>query len=135
VREYKVEKDILYPELSFKLVGIAFEVFNKLGYGHREYVYQRLFSEILKAKGIPFVEQIRYKLIVDGKLITTYAADYLIDDKIIVDLKAKERFDKEDLRQVLGYLKESAKELAILLAFARRGVKFHRVLMSKIRNS
>ena len=87
---------------------------------------------MLKAAEIPFEEQIRYKIAINDKTITTYVFDYLIDKKIVVDLKIRNRFTKEDMRQAIGYLKESRTELGILIAFTKFGVKFHRMVFQHI---
>ena len=54
------KKDLIYPELSYKLIGISYAIFNELGFGHLEKTYQKAFAKELREANIPFTEQIKY---------------------------------------------------------------------------
>lgn len=126
-RKYKMS-DLIYPELSYQIVGCAFDVFNKLGPGHSEKIYQRAFSEALRVKQIKFTEQIYYDLKFNDKIIGKSFLDFGIDSKIIVELKKDERFSKTHIDHVLDYLKVSELKLAILFNFTKEGVKQKRII-------
>ena len=89
-----VRDDLVYPELSYTLVGCAFEVFNQLGYGHHEKYYQKAFAESLKIKNIQFIEQHYAPLKFNDKIIGRLFFDILIENKIIVELKKDSFFSK-----------------------------------------
>lgn len=120
--------DLLYPELSYAIIGCAFDVFNELGFGHHEKYYQRAYSAILKENKIPFSEQLYFPLKFREKIIGKFYFDFLIDDKVIIELKKDNRFSKHHIDQVLSYLKVSNLKLAILINFTRDGVVSKRII-------
>lgn len=121
-------KDILYPELSYKIIGCAFDVYNELGAGHHEKYYQRALSEALRDVKVNFVEQLSSPLKYQNKIIGRNYLDFLVEKKIIVEIKKGNRFSKKHIEQVLDYLKLSNLELAILINFANEGVMFKRII-------
>jgi len=122
------KKDLIYPELSFKIIGILFEVFNNLGYGYQEKYYQKAVAISFKENKINFKEQVyfplRYK---DIKLGNSYF-DFLVEGKIIIELKKGDRFSKHDITQIYSYLKISNLQLGLLVNFTSKGVKYKRIL-------
>jgi GxxExxY protein len=82
-----VREDIAHPELSYKIVGVAFTVSNELGYGHLEKVYQRAFAKELKLQGINFKEQAPYSVSYKGEVVGKNYLDFLIEETVIVELK------------------------------------------------
>ena len=76
--------DLLFPELSFQLNGILFDISKHLGGGHREEYYERAVRIALQEARIPFREQVYVSLQYKGKNIGRYYLDFLIDDKIIL---------------------------------------------------
>ena len=120
--------DLVYPELSFVIVGCAYEVFNELGPGHTEKNYQRALAVVFEEKKIIFKEQEYYPLRFKDRIIGRGFLDFLIDNKIIVELKKDETFSKIHIDQVLNYLKLSNLKLAILINFTKQGVKFKRII-------
>ena len=121
-------QDLLYPELSYQVVGAMFDVFNELGYGHREYVYQRALRKRLKELAIPFGEQIRFPLIFRGEQIGWQTVDFLIDGKIILELKRGLRISSRDIEQVNSYLLASKIKLGILARFSSKGLIYRRII-------
>ena len=120
--------DLLFPELSFKIVGCAYEVFNELGPGHTEKNYQKAFTVIFEERKIQFKEQVYYPLKFKDRIIGRGFLDFLVEESIIVELKKDETFSKTHIDQVLNYLKLSNLKLAILLNFTKQGVKFKRIV-------
>jgi len=119
---------IIYKELSYEVVGILFEVFNELGYGYKEKYYQRAIAYLLKEKNISFKEQLMYRVNFKGKNIGNQFLDFLIDDKIILEIKKGNYFSRHNIEQVKQYLQVTNKKLAILANFTERGVKTMRIL-------
>lgn len=120
--------DLVYPELSYKIVGFSYEIFNQIGGGHKEAVYQKAYSVILKENNVPFKEQVYYPVRFMGKTIGKNFFDFLIDDKIVVELKKDMRFSKAHIDQVLNYLKVSNLKLAILINFGNQGAICKRII-------
>lgn len=125
------EGKVVYKELSYKLVGILYEVYNELGYGHPERYYQKAIVEELQRCSLPFKEQVSYVLKYKDKVIGRYFLNFLIEDKIVLELKKDGRFPKKNIEQVKGYLQATNMKLAILVNFTPEGVKFLRILNIK----
>ena len=85
---------LLYPELSYKIVGTLFQVSNKLGGGYLEKYYQKAVAECLKTEGLKFAEQVHAPFMFNGVKIGQCFLDFLIEDKIILELKKGNRFFK-----------------------------------------
>jgi GxxExxY protein len=119
---------LLYPELSYQIVGICFDVYNELGGGYQEKYYQRAIAKTLKKDKIKFIEQICIPLEFDQERIGQYFLDFVIEDKVILEIKATPQFYIRDIRQVLAYLKSANLRLGILVGFTRNGVIFKRVV-------
>lgn len=121
-------QDLIYPELSYKLVGLAYNVFNELGHGHLEKIYQKAYAKELKEAEIVFKEQAPYKVIYKEEVIGNNYLDFLIDDKVIVELKRSDFHTKKYIDQVSNYIKVSDLKLALLINFTSSGVRIKRVV-------
>src|SRR5687768_5002621 len=120
--------DLIYPELSYQVVGCAYEVFKGLGYGHPEKTYQKAFGVVFKEKNIAYKEQVYYPVNFRDKVIAKNFLDFLVEEKIVVELKKNFHFSKAHIDQVLKYLKVSNLKLAILFNFGKEGVTFKRIV-------
>lgn len=125
--------DLLYPELSYQIVGILFEVHRELGNRYQEKYYQRAVADGLRQCAIPFREQVPVKLSFKSVLVGRYFVDFLVSDKIILEIKAVSRLTLSDYHQVDGYLKALNKELGIIANFRSHDLTFKRVLNPTIR--
>ena len=128
MENYKGVKEVVYPELSYQIVGCAYEVYNSLGKGFPEKYYQKAFAIELKSKGIAIKEQVYYALEFKEKLIGKSYFDFLIDDKIVVEIKQGNHFSKGHFDQITRYLKVSNLKLGLLINFAPNGVQVKRIL-------
>ena len=121
-------KDLIYPDLCYTIGGVLFDVGNELSFGHREHFYQKAVAERLKGIGLKFDEQLPAKVYFQGKYIGIYYFDFLIDNKIILEIKVAEDFYQKDVNQLLSYLKHNQYRLGILAIFTKKGLKFKRIL-------
>lgn len=121
-------KDLIYPELSYQITGALFEVFEALGYRYKELHYQRALAKVLKETNIPFKEQVSTPVMFRGEVIGRYIFDFLIDNKIVLEIKRGDNFQHEDIQQVVNYLKSANIKLGILARFSSKGVKTKRIL-------
>lgn len=112
---------LVYPELSYVLTGIFFEAHNILGRYAREKQYGDLLEKKLKNAKVVYEREFRV-----GS--TGNVVDFLIENKILVELKAKRIISKDDYYQTQRYLQASGKRLALLVNFRNRYVKPIRVL-------
>jgi len=121
-------KDLLYPELSYKIIGCAFDVYNSIGSGHHEKYYQRALAESFSEQKLSFNQQVNFPLKYKEKIIGRNFLDFLVENRIVVELKKGEHFSKTHIDQVMEYLKLSNLQLAILINFGIQGVAFKRII-------
>lgn len=109
---------IIYKEESYKIVGAAFNVYNKLGHGFLEAVYQEALELEFKKQGIPYEREKELKITYDGvELKATYKADFVCYGKIIVELKAVSYLEDSHRAQVYNYLHATGFKLGLLMNF------------------
>ncbi|TSC53261.1 MAG: hypothetical protein LiPW39_372 [Parcubacteria group bacterium LiPW_39] len=123
--------EIVYPELSYKIIGMLFEVWDEIGYSHKEKYIQNAVAKIFKDNNISFKEQVKADLKFKNEKIGNYYFDFLIEDKIVLEIKRREYFSKNDINQVYAYLKSGNLKLGIIACFTSKGVRFKRVLNIK----
>lgn len=126
-----IYKEIIYPKLSYKIVGVLFDVFNELGYSYREKYYQRAIASAFKSLGINFGEQTTIPLLFKGEKIGRAICDFLIEDKIILEIKRGEKFTRHDIQQLYTYLRAKNLKLGIIARFSSKGLKFKRIVNLK----
>lgn len=119
---------IIYPELSYKIQGAAFKVFQVLGYGLRENYYHKALCSELEAIPLKYEKQKSISINYAGKKLGNLFLDLVVENKIVVELKVRHALGYPHIRQVLDYLKAGNYKLAILLYFTSDGVKYRRVL-------
>lgn len=120
--------DLLYPELCYKIMGVLFDVSNVVGKGHKEHFYQKAISHGFKKAGIQFQEQPPVKTQYKGELIGIYYFDFLVENKVVLEIKVRNYFSKKDIEQLYSYLKAKRLQLGIIAHFTDAGVKFKRVV-------
>lgn len=111
-----------------KVIGAAYEVSNVLGAGFLEKIYERALMEELGLRGLPVKAQAPFPVAYKGKHIGTYAADLVVADRLLVEVKCVEQFSNEHLAQCINYLKVSGLHLALLINFRRPKVEWRRVV-------
>jgi GxxExxY protein len=109
--------DLLHKNLSDTILKIYFEVYNELGYGFLEKVYQNAMYLELKSQGYKVEAQKQIKVYYKSQLVGDYFADLLIEDSIILELKACGCLLDEHKAQLLNYLKATDVEIGLLLNF------------------
>ena len=117
-------QDSKYKELTEKIIKIFYRVYNNLGYGFLEKVYENAMMIELEREDIPAVPQFAIKVFYEDKIVGDYFADILVDDKVIVEIKAARNLALENEAQLLNYLKARDKEVGLLLKFGPKpGIK------------
>lgn len=109
---------IYNKEESYRLNGVAMHVYNTLGPGFLEPVYQEAFAIELSKRDIPFLREKELKIYYEGQeLKQTYRADFVCFDEIIVELKAVSKLDDAHRSQIYNYLKATGYKLGLLYNF------------------
>lgn len=109
---------IYYKQESYNIIGAAMEVYNNLGHGFLESVYQEALEREFVARGIPYEREKELTISYKGKpLQQTYRADFVCYGKIIVELKAVSELNDSHRSQVYNYLHATGFKLGLLLNF------------------
>ena len=124
----KIDEKVIYPELSYNIVGMLFNIYNNLGYGYREKHYQKALEEELIKNNIPYKKELSSKMDYNNKTIARYFLDFLIEDKIVLEIKVADDFYRSHISQILSYLKSTGLKLGILAIFTPEGIKTKRIL-------
>lgn len=120
---------LIHENLSSKVLAAFYEVFKQLGYGFLEKVYQNALYFELKNRGFKVEAQRKYTVHYKGKLVGEYYADIIVEDVIILELKACKKLNKKHEVQLYNYLKASEIELGFVLNFGKKP-EFRRIVLS-----
>jgi len=107
----------IYKDLSYAIVGAVIEVHRHLGPGQLELNYERALAKELAYRGIPFRRQVGFASYYKGEVIGELVADLVVDDRIILELKAVERVHPAHKAQLLSYLRATGMRLGMLINF------------------
>lgn len=120
---------LVYEELTYKIIGVAIGVHKELGPGFLEAVYEEALIIELKKAGIPFENQIELDILYKGeKLKKKYRADFIIDEKIVLDIKGINRLTEIDEAQLINYLKATGLKVGLVINFGRVSLEWRRVI-------
>ena len=122
------ENEILYKELSYKIVGLAMRVHSKLGYGFLEKVYENALMVLFRREGIEAKQQAPIIVYFEEEVVGNYYADILVEDKVILEIKSVENIIDAHIAQTLNYLKATGLRLAIILNFSKEKLKYKRIV-------
>ena len=120
--------ELLHKEITDKVIGAAFEVYRELGYGFLEKVYQKAMAHELTLRGVKCDEEPPTPAMYKGIKLLDYFGDLLVEDTVMVELKAHKTYHSEDEAQLLNELKASNHKVGLLINFGRDGVKFKRLV-------
>jgi GxxExxY protein len=124
--------DLLYKELSYALVGAAMEVHRLLGAGFPEAVYGTAFGYELQQRLIPFTREVPLCVRYKDQIVGEFKADFVVDQKIICELKAASGLHVAHSAQALHYLRATGLQLALVLNFGGEKLEFRRVIATRI---
>jgi GxxExxY protein len=113
-------------EITEKVIGCAYEVGNTLGSGFVEKVYENALFHQLQKSGLRVVHQHQINVFYDSVLVGEFFADLLVEDKVLLELKAVRQLDDVHTAQVMNYLKASGLPVCLLINFGRPKVEIRR---------
>ena len=126
----RINKAIIYPELSYKICGLFFTIHKKLGRYNNEKQYSDAFEFILNENKINYVREKFLSPSFKGEWLRRNIPDFIIDDKIVVDIKSKDFITKEDYFQMQRYLQSCNKKLGLIVNFRQKHLYPKRILNS-----
>ena|SRR5258708_25138294 len=123
---------LVYPDLSYKISGILFAVHNELGRFCNEKQYSDCIEKYLKKFNMSYEREKVLAISFDGEAKGRNKVDFLVDDKIIIEVKAKRILGREEYYQTKRYLEAEKKKLGIIANFRERYLRPRRVLNSAV---
>jgi len=124
--------ELLYKEEVYQIVGYCMAVHRELGKGYDEIVYRDALEIERKIEGMPFVRKKKFEVTYKGVILPhCYYADFVIQDKILLETKASESLHPTHVRQVLDYLAASKLKLALLVNFGSDSLEWKRIVLSQ----
>jgi GxxExxY protein len=128
---------ILHKDLSYKVQGILLNTRRTYGPGHKEKVYCNIITELLCANNIKYKREASFNIIskLTGKIVGVYRPDFVIEDKIILEVKAVDIIPKNFIDQIYSYLKVSNFELGIFVNFRSPNLYIKRIILTNDRKN
>ena len=122
-------------ELTHKIIGCAYQVFNTLGFGFLESVYKKAMAIELNKNKLECEEEKPLKVFYEEQVVGEFFVDLLIENEIIIELKSVQNLSKNHEAQLVNYLNATKKEIGLLINFGPKGVEVKRKYRSPISES
>ncbi|ALB42566.1 MULTISPECIES: GxxExxY protein [unclassified Anabaena] len=124
--------DLKYQDITKKIIGASFEVHKFLGNGFQEVIYQRALAYEFHQAGLTFAREIEQHIYYKNlpEPIGTRRADFVVEQKVLVELKAVIQLEDVHLAQALNYLKAYKLEVGLLINFGSKSLTFKRLVLS-----
>jgi GxxExxY protein len=125
--------DLKYKDITEKIIGASFEVHKFLGNGFQEVIYQRALAYEMHKAGLDFAREIEQDIFYKdlSEPIGTRRADFVVEGKILVELKALVQLEDVHLAQALNYLKAYKLEVGLLINFGTKSLEFKRLVLTQ----
>ena len=124
-------QNIIYKDLTYKIIGICYDIFYELGHGHKELYYKNALALVLGKEKMKYQREIYAPLIYKNHKVGKYFFDFLVENKIVLEIKRGDRISQRDIKQLYGYLKSKNLKLGLIIRFTSKGVVAKRVVNLK----
>lgn len=124
------ESELLEAATTRKIIGAFYHVYNLLGYGFSESIYQRALARVLERTGSQVSREWPASVVFEGDVVGEFRLDLVVDARVVVEVKAVERFHPAHESQLLNYLRASGIEVGLLLNFGPRAA-YTRLVVSR----
>ena len=123
-------------DLTFRIIGAAMAVHNRLGSGYKEEVYEKALEVELNKEGISHVRQFPVSVEYNGEQVALFYLDLFVEDQVVVEIKAlSHQLTNDELAQVINYLKATEAQVGLLFNFGRRKLEYKRIFPGKAGNT
>ena len=129
------EKNYKHADITGKIIGVAMKVHSTLGNGFQEVIYQRALAIEMEKQGIAFQRELEMPIFYDEQEIGMRRVDFLVEGKVMVELKALTKLEDVHLAQAINYLEAYKLEAGLLLNFGGKSLQYRRVVKSKVRTA
>jgi len=126
---YEKEKNTNLNELTFCINGCAMSVLNKLGHGFHEKIYENALALEFAHNGLDFSQQQTFDVVYRNEKIGTFIPDFVIESRVIVELKTLEKIGSNEKGQVINYLRACNLPLGLILNFKHPKLEWQRVVL------
>ena len=122
--------DLIHSELSYQIIGLCMEIHRILGKGHKENVYTDAIEIEMQSKELRYAKEKQYKVKYKGHILDHhYYADFVVGDKVILEIKAVESISVAHVKQTLNYLAASKLKLGLVINFGEDSLAYKRVVL------
>ena len=125
------EADLLYSDLTREIIGAAMEVHSTLGPGFLEHVYEEALAVEFGLRDISFERQKTVDVFYKNVKIKNYVCDLMVENKVLIELKALNSLTTNEHAQTLNYLKATGLKVGLLLNFGQKSLKYKRFIKEK----
>ncbi|MCW3075048.1 MAG: GxxExxY protein [Flaviaesturariibacter sp.] len=122
------ESNLKYGDLTQKIIGCAMKVHSRMKNGYIERVYQKCMAIELQKAGVLYKEEIDMPIFYDDKIVGRRRADFIVDEKVVIEIKAITNLENEHIAQALNYLETSGLEICLLINFGSKSLQFKRLI-------
>lgn len=130
-QQISADFELIYADITYKVRGAIFEVYNTLGFGHKEQIYQKALEEEFNKRNISYKKEKNLDVNYKGKTVGNYRPDFVVEEKIIIELKAVEFVPKSYEEQLIHYLKTTGFKVGLLVNFGQPKIFIKRLVWSK----
>ena len=122
-----------HEDITEKVIEVFYKVYNTLGYGFLEKVYENALKVEFRKSGVVFESQVPIRVFYGGEIVGDYVADFVIEGKVIVEVKAVREMSSVHENQLLNYLTCTDKEVGLLLNFGEKAEIKRKVYDNKLK--
>jgi GxxExxY protein len=123
--------NLLHSDITGEILKAFYKVYNELGYGFLEKVYENALKMELESQGFEVKQQFPINVYYNGKVAGEYFADLIVENKVIIEIKTALTIDKAHEAQLLNYLKATEIEVGLVLNFGQKPEKVRKVFSNK----
>src|SRR5688572_23302876 len=127
--------ELLYKDVTRKIIGCAMKVHNKMGSGYREIIYSRCLAIELERAGLEFESEVECKIEYDGIVVGKRRVDFMVGSIISLELKAVKELTDKELNEGLNYLESHNVETGLLINFGAESLEFKRLFNKKYKSN
>jgi len=128
-----IKDEYKYSEITGKTIGCAMKVHQKMRNGYQELIYHRCLLIEFKKENIAFQEEVELPIFYEGNEVGKRRVDFLIDKKVVLEIKAVSELNDTHLAQALNYLEGLNLEIGLLLNFRSKSLEVKRIINNKVR--